>query len=160
SRLNVQLEIGANTEFVEVRDTVSPLNTETVAQGAVIGEQKIVQLPLNGRQFIQLALLVPGASSGGRAGQQNAIRQGQVGGLSISGGRTNNTVFLLDGSSNVDPDYSSINYSPQIDSIAEFQVQTASVSAEYGRAAVNVTSKSGGNELHGSAFEFLRNKAV
>ena len=119
-----------------------------------------MQLPLNGRQFIQLALLVPGASGGGRAVQQNAVRQGQVGGLSISGGRTNNTIFLLDGAANVDPDYSSINYSPQIDSISEFQVQTAAVSAEYGRAAVNVTTKSGSNDLHGSAFEFLRNKAV
>src|SRR5947208_264821 len=160
ARLNAQLEVGSASEFVEVQDTVSPLNTETVSQGTIIGQQKIVQLPLNGRQFIQLALLVPGASSGGRAVQQNAVRQGQVGGLSISGGRTNNTVFLLDGTANVDPDYSSINYSPQIDAISEFQVQTASVSAEYGRAAVNVTSKSGSNDLHGSAFEFLRNKAV
>jgi hypothetical protein len=160
ARLNVQLEVGSNSEFIEVQDTVSPLSTESVSQGAIIGEQKIVQLPLNGRQFIQLALLVPGASGGGRAVQQNSIRQGQVGGLSISGGRTNNTMFLLDGAANVDPDYSSINYSPQIDSISEFQVQTASVSAEYGRASVNVTSKSGSNELHGSAFEFLRNKAV
>jgi len=160
SRLNVQLEVGSASEFVEVQDTVSPLNTETVSQGTIVGEQKIVQLPLNGRQFIQLALLVPGASAGGRAVQQNAIRQGQVGGLSISGGRTNNTVFLLDGAANVDPDYSSINYSPQIDSIAEFQVQTASVSAEFGRASVNVTSKSGTNAFHGSVFEFLRNKAL
>jgi len=159
-RLNVQLEIGSASEFVEVQGTVSPLNTETVSQGTVIGEQKIVQLPLNGRQFIQLALLVPGASAGGRAVQQNAIRQGEVGGLSISGGRTNNTVFLLDGAANTDPDYSSLTYSPQIDGIAEFQVQTASVSAEYGRASVNVTSKSGSNQLHGSAFEFLRNKDV
>src|SRR5262245_2327116 len=160
ARLNVQLEVGNNSEFIEVQDTVSPLSTESVAQSSIIGEQKIVQLPLNGRQFIQLALLVPGASGGGRAVQQNAVRQGQVGGLSISGGRTNNTVFLLDGASNIDPDYSSINYSPQIDSISEFQVQTAAVSAEYGRAAVNVSTKSGSNELHGSLFEFLRNKAV
>ena len=160
SRLSVQLEIGSGSEFIEVHDTVSPLNADTVAQGTIIGEEKIVQLPLNGRQFIQLALLVPGASGGGRAVQQNAVRQGEVGGLSISGGRTNNTVFLLDGAANVDPDYSSINYSPQIDSISEFQVQTAAVSAEYGRASVNVTTKSGTNNLHGSAFEFLRNKAV
>src|SRR5438552_15971136 len=160
SRLNVQLEIGSASEFIEVHDTVSPLNSETVSQGTIIGEQKIVTLPLNGRQFIQLALLVPGASGGGRAVQQNAVRQGEVGGLSISGGRTNNTVFLLDGAGNVDPDYSSINYSPQIDSISEFQVQTAAVSAEYGRASVNVTTKSGTNNVHGSVFEFLRNKAV
>jgi hypothetical protein len=159
-RLNVQLEIGSASEFIEVQDTVSPLNSETVSQGAIIGEQKIVQLPLNGRQFIQLALLVPGASAGGRAVQQNAVRQGEVGGLSIAGGRTNNTAFLLDGAANTDPDYSSLTYSPQIDGIAEFQVQTAAVSAEYGRASVNVTTKSGSNELHGTAFEFLRNKDV
>jgi len=84
SRLNVQLELGSASESIVVDDTVSPLNSGTVAQGAIIGEQKIVQLPLNGRQFIQLALLVPGASSGGRAVQQNAVRQGQVGGLNVS----------------------------------------------------------------------------
>jgi hypothetical protein len=76
SRLNVQLEIGATTESIEVQATVSPLNTETVAQGTIVGEPKIAQLPLNGRQFIQLALLVPGANAGGRAVQQNAVRQG------------------------------------------------------------------------------------
>jgi Carboxypeptidase regulatory-like domain/TonB dependent receptor len=157
SRLDVQLEVGSASEFVEVQGTVSPLNAESVTQGTVIGEQKILQLPLNGRQFVQLALLVPGTNGGGRAVQQNAVRQGETGGLSISGGRTNNTAFLLDGAANVDPDYSSINYSPQIDSIGEFQVQTALVSAEYGRASINVVTKSGSNELHGSAFEFLRN---
>lgn len=160
SRLNVQMEIGAASEFVEVQGTVSPLSTENASHGTIVGEQKIVQLPLNGRQFIQLALLVPGASSGGRMVQQNQVRQGQLGGLSISGGRTNNTAFLLDGAANLDPDYNSLNYSPQIDAVAEFQVQTAMVTAEYGRASVNVASKSGTNELHGSVFEFLRNKEL
>jgi hypothetical protein len=115
---------------------------------------------LNGRQFLQLVLLVPGANPGGRAVQQNSVRQGQLGGLSVAGGRTNNTGFLLDGAVNIDPDYSSLNYSPAIDSIAEFQVQTAMVGAEYGRASVNVVTKSGTNEFHGSAWEFLRNRAV
>src|ERR1700733_1469434 len=63
SRLNVLMEIGTANEFVEVQGTASPLNSETVSQGTVIGETKIVQLPLNGRQFIQLALLVPGANA-------------------------------------------------------------------------------------------------
>jgi hypothetical protein len=160
SRLDAQLEVGSASDFVEVQAAVSPLNTETATQGTVIGEQKIVQLPLNGRQFVQLALLVPGANLGGRAVQQNAVRQGEVAGLSIGGGRTNNTNFLLDGAANIDPDYSSMNYSPQIDAIAEFQVQTASVSAEYPRASINVATKSGSNQLHGSAFEFLRNNAL
>src|SRR3954447_570141 len=160
ARLDVQLEIGNNTEIVEVRTPQLLLNAETAAQGTVIGEEKIKSLPLNGRQFLQLALLVPGANAGGRAVQQNLNRQGLIGGLSVSGGRTNNTAFLLDGSINLDPDYSSLNYSPSIDSIAEFQVQTGIFPAEYGRASggqVNVVTKSGGNALHGSAYEFLRN---
>src|SRR5262249_42479189 len=115
---------------------------------------------LNGRQFLQLALLVPGANPGGRAVQQNLNRQGMIGGLSVSGGRTNNTAFLLDGGINLDPDFSSLSYLPSIDSISEFQVQTGIFPAEYGRASggqVNVITKAGGNQFHGSAYEFLRN---
>ena len=121
----------------------------------MIREEKIVSLPLNGRQFLQLALLVPGANAGGRAVQQSQFRQGTIGGLSVSGGRTNNTAFLLDGAVNLDPDYSSLNYSPSVDAIAEFQVQTGVFPAEFGRASggqVNVVTKSGGNSFHGSLF--------
>src|SRR4051794_20616076 len=162
-RLDVRLDIGSNTEIVEVRTPQLLLNKETAAQGTVIGEEKIVSLPLNGRQFLQLTLLVPGANSGGRAVQQNQNRQGAIGGLSVSGGRTNNTAFLLDGGINLDPDYNGLNYSPSIDSISEFQVQTGIFAAEFGRASggqVNVVTKSGGNTFHGSAFEFLRNDKV
>jgi hypothetical protein len=160
ARLDVHMEIGTNVEVVNVRTSALLLNAETAAQGTVIGEEKIVSLPLNGRQFLQLALLVPGANPGGRAVQQNLNRQGLIGGLSVSGGRTNNTAFLLDGGTNLDPDYSSLSYSPSIDSISEFQVQTGIFPAEYGRASggqVNVVTKSGGNVLHGSVYEFLRN---
>jgi hypothetical protein len=162
-RVDVQMEVGNNMEVVEVRAPALLLNADTAAQGTVIREEKIVSLPLNGRQFLQLALLVPGANFGGRAVQQDQFRQGLIGGLSVSGGRTNNTAFLLDGSVNLDPDYSSLNYSPSVDSIAEFQVQTGIFPAEYGRASggqVNVVTKSGGNSFHGSAFEFLRNNAL
>ena len=159
-RLDIQLEIGSTKETMSVSEATSTLNSETVSQGTVVGSEKIPALPLNGRQFIQLALLVPGANPGGRTVQQNAIRQGQIGGLSIAGGRTNNTAFLLDGAANNDPVYNSLNYSPNVDGIAEFQVQTAMVSAEYGRASVNIVSKSGTNDYHGSAWEFLRNKAM
>jgi len=160
ARLDVHLEVGSNVEVVEVRTPALLLNAETAAQGTVIDQEKIVSLPLNGRQFLQLALLVPGANSGGRAVQQDQNRQGMIGGLSVSGGRTNNTAFLLDGGVNLDPDYNSLNYSPSVDAIAEFQVQSAMFPAEYGRASggqVNVVTKSGGNIFHGSAYEFLRN---
>src|SRR5262249_5883036 len=120
-------------------------------------------LPLNGRQFIQLALLVPGANPGGRLVQQNNVRLNQVGGISASGGRTNNNAFLLDGAVNTDPDYNAISYVPILDTIAEFQVQTAQFSAQYGRASgsqINVVTKQGSNAFHGNAWEFLRNQEL
>jgi hypothetical protein len=161
AQINVRLEVGSLTERVEVTSSVSVLATENVAQGTVIGEEKINALPLNGRQFIQLALLVPGANSGGRTVQQNSVRLNQTGGFSVSGGRTNNNAFLLDGAANTDPDYNALSYSPVMDVIDEFQVQTAQFSAEYGRASggqVNVVTKSGSNQPHGSAWEMLRNR--
>src|SRR5262249_26012040 len=139
------------------------LNTDSVAQGTIVSQEKIVSLPLNGRQFIQLALLVPGANGGGRTVQQNAVRLNQTGGISSSGGRTNNNAFLLDGAINTDPDYNAISYVPIIDALAEFQVQTAQFSAQYGRASgsqVNVVTKSGGNDFHGAAWDFLRNQVL
>jgi len=163
TQLDVELPVGSVSEAVEVVGTASALNTESVAQGTVISEEKIVQLPLNGRQFISLALLVPGANAGGRAVQQNNVRLNQTGGLSSSGARTNNNLFLFDGAINTDPDYNALSYVPIIDSLAEFQVQTAQYSAQYGRASggqINVVSKSGSNELHGSAWEFLRNQKM
>ena len=159
-RIDVTMEIGTTAEALEVQDNISGLNSENASEGTVVTSEKLPSLPLNGRQFLQLALLVPGVNPGGRTVQQNVLRQGQndIGGLSIAGSRTNNTNFLLDGASNIDPDYSALNYSPSIDSIAEFQVQTAMVPAEYGRASVNVVSKAGTNDLHASAWDFLRNK--
>src|SRR3954453_17825979 len=97
ARLDVRMELGSAVEIIEVHAPQLLLNSETAAQGTVISEEKIKSLPLNGRQFLQLALLVPGANAGGRAVQQNLNRQGLIGGLSVSGGRTNNTAFLLDG---------------------------------------------------------------
>ncbi len=161
AQVTIQLELGSVSESVEVTSSVTPLVAESVAQGTVISEEKIMALPLNGRQFINLALLVPGANAGGRTVQQNAVRLNQTGGFSVSGGRTNNNAFLLDGAANTDPDYNSLSYSPIIDAIGEFQVQTAQFSAKYGRASggqVNVVTKSGSNEFHGTAWNFLRNR--
>jgi hypothetical protein len=158
TRLDLSLQIGNTKEVLDVSGLSTNLNSENPSQGTVVGQEKIAALPLNGRQFIQLALLVPGVNPGGRAVQQNGIRQGQMGGLSIAGNRTNNTMFLLDGAMNTDLDYSTLNYSASVDGIAEFQVQTAMVQAEYARATVNVVTKSGGSEYHGSLFEFLRNR--
>ena len=160
SLFNIPLEIGAVSDHVAVDAEVSQLNAESVAQGEVISEEKIKALPLNGRQFLQLALLSPATNSGGLAVQQNALRQGEIGGLSVAGSRTNDSAYLLDGVVNTDPDYNALNYVPVIDSIAEFQVQIAQYSAEYGRASggqINVVTQSGTNRWHGAGWEFLRN---
>ncbi len=159
-RIDVPMELGNASEILEVDGNISTINSANAAEGAIVTSEKLPSLPLNGRQFLQLALLVPGVNPGGRAVQQDVLRQGQnnIGGISIAGNRTNNTNFLLDGAVNIDPDYSALNYSPSIDSIAEFQVQTAMVPAEFSRASVNVVSKSGTNEFHGALWEFLRNK--
>ncbi len=160
--LNPALAIGATSEVIEVSGAASLLNTESASSGTNITEEKIQSLPLNGRQFIQLALLVPGANSGGRQVQQNTARLNQTGGFSSSGGRTNNNLFLFDGAANTDPDYNALSYVPIVDSLSEFQVQTAQYGAQYGRASgsqINVVSKSGANAFHGSAWEFLRNQA-
>jgi hypothetical protein len=161
-RIDVPMELGSTSEILEVDGNISTINSANASEGAIITGEKLPSLPLNGRQFLQLALLVPGVNPGGRAVQQDVLRQGQnnIGGLSIAGNRTNNTNFLLDGAVNIDPDYSALNYSPSIDSVAEFQVQTAMVPAEYSRSSVNVVSKSGTNEWHGALWEFLRNKDV
>ena len=142
---------------------MSPLVAASVAEGTVISEEKVKALPLNGRQFLQLALLSPGTSSGGIAVQQNSLRQGEIGGLSVAGQRTNDSAYLLDGVINTDPDYNALSYVPVVDAIAEFQVQVAQYSAEFGRASggqINVLTKSGSNQWHGAGWEFLRNNLL
>ena len=161
ARLDIRFEVGAVSERVEVTAVVSLLNTESAAQGTVIGEEKIQSLPLNGRQFIDLALLSPNVTIGGESVQQNKVRLNQDGGFSASGNRTNNNGYMLDGVSNLDPDYMSLSLTPILDTLSEFQVQTGQQNAEYGHAAgaqINVVTKSGGNEWHGDAWEFVRNR--
>jgi Carboxypeptidase regulatory-like domain len=161
ARLDIALEVGDVSDRVEVTSVVSLLNTESAAQGTVIGEEKIQSLPLNGRQFIDLALLSPNVTIGGSSVQQNKVRLNQDGGFSASGNRTNNNGFLLDGVTNLDPDYMSLSYTPILDTLAEFQVQTGQQTAEYGHAGgaqINVVTKSGGSAWHGGGWEFVRNR--
>jgi hypothetical protein len=163
SQLDISLSIGAVEDEVSVQADVSPVNTETVAQGTVISEEKVKALPLNGRQFLQLALLSPDVNSGGISVQQNAVRQGETAALSVAGSRTNDSAYLLDGVINTDPDYNALSYVPSVDAISEFQVQVAQYSAEFGRASggqINVQTQSGSNQWHGSAWDFLRNNVL
>ena len=139
----------------------SLLDTETSSRGLVIDQKKIVELPLNGRDYNQLALLSPGVLPG----TPRLASVNFKGVLNVNGNRTFNNVFLLDGVDNISYSNSFRGENvqlvqPSIEALQEFKIQTNAYSAEYGRssgAVVNATIKSGSNTVRGSVYEFLRN---
>ena len=165
ARINVAMEVGAVTEEVAVTGAAPLLTTEGTAVGTVIENKRIVDLPLNGRNYLQLIALSPGVTAetppsftatgrqGGERAQQN---------YSIAGQRMQFTHYTLDGIENTDPNWNLWIFRPSIDALQEFKVETGVYSAEYGHepSQVNVTTKSGTNQFHGAAFEFLRNSAL
>jgi hypothetical protein len=160
--VDIVLHVGAKAEVVDVQADAAPTQTETSKLGEIIDNRKVEDLPLNGRDFAQLARLNPGvASSGGGGGQQGG--EGGVSGFSSNGQRSTSNNFLVDGVDNNDSFAGQAAQIPSIDSIQEFEVQTNTFSAEYGRntgSVVNLVTKSGANQMHGSAYEFFRNDAL
>ena len=128
----------------------------------MIENKRIVELPLNGRNYLQLVSLAPNVSTGfssqGQAGaRQGGIRAAQT--ISVAGQRTNFNHYTLDGVENTDPNFNTFVVMPSIDALQEFKVQTGVYPAEFGRqtSQINVLTKSGTNQYHGTLFEFLRN---
>src|SRR3984893_12083170 len=163
--LDSQLQVGAVAEAVEVTTGAPLLNTEDATVGAVIENQRIVDLPLNGRNFLQLVALSPNVSTGFGNGGQSSSRLGgdrATQQISISGNRREWNYFTLDGVNNTEGDFNTYLFLPSIDALQEFKVQTGIYSAEFGREVgqVNVSTKSGTNDYHGTLFEFLRNNAL
>ncbi len=166
ARIDIVLEMGTPTEVVEVRGEAALLNTESPALGQVIDNKRVLELPLNGRQFLELSLQVPGVVTGNGGPQSGDsslfTRPGQNSSISVSGGRSQNNSYLLDGTQNTDPDVNAYVVSPSVDSVQEFKMETRNYSAELGRSSggqINVVTKSGTNQFHGSVYEFLRNDA-
>ncbi len=158
-RADVVLELGGVSEEVTVTAAVPLVQTESSSLGTRVDNGQIVGLPLNGRDFFQLASLVPGAHLPAE-GSQNSTQGGAV---SINGAREQSNNFLLDGVDNNDLDINQAVIAPPIDSVQEFKVQAANYGAEYGRSAggqFNFVTKSGTNEWRGSAYEFHRNAAL
>lgn len=152
-RLNVALDVGSVDETVTVQGEAPVLNSETPEKGEVIVQRQVQELPLNVRDFTDLAKLVPGIYA-----RPTEDDQGQ--GLASAGTRTDSTNFILDGVSNRDDRNGAVGVNTSVDSIQEFKVSTSTYSAEYGRMAgaqISVVSKSGTNRYSGSAFEFVRN---
>jgi hypothetical protein len=158
-RADAQLEIESRTERVEVVDRVPLIETENTTVGAVVERQSISGLPLNERNFLNFTLLVPGAQLP-VAGSNVSIQGGSV---IVNGARETANTFLIDGVDNNSPLIGRSTMLPSVDAIEEFKVQASTSSAEYGRgggAQINLLLRSGGNDWHGSAFEYLRNRVL
>jgi hypothetical protein len=158
ARVDLQLQVGAASESVQVTAEVPLVQTDTSSVGAVIDNQKLTEMPLNGRQFYSLALLVPGVAPPAQ-GSILSFR----GGFNVAGSSELNNNFTLNGLENNDQLLSAPAFRPSVDAIQEFKIVTGVFPAEYGRnsgSQVIVTTKAGGNALHGTAFEFLRNQAT
>ena len=165
--INLQLELGEITESVTVTASQELIQTTEASQGQVIEQRRVVDLPLNGRDYVQLALLSEGALEPPHQHRSGSgDNSSRAGGFSAGATRTTENNYLLDGFDNNTDDASIDNnrgesVKPSVDAIQEFKVQTNAYSAEFGRAAggvVNVTLKSGTNAIHGTVYEFLRNE--
>lgn len=161
--VNTKLEVGQATEVIDVTENATQVDTTTATIKHVLEGQRVLDLPLNGRNAAQLTLLVPGTvddpnNGGADQGSQKTFPGAVT--YSINGSRQNQTSYQLDGGNFVD-EYSNVNQPfPFPDALQEFSVQTSNYGAEYGQNAggvVNVVTKSGTNEFHGDAFDFIRN---
>jgi len=163
-RVDFALIVGLVSEHVVVTAAEPLVESETSSIGQVIEEQRVHELPLNGRNFVELAYLAPGVNQG----PQGAVQQGGIpenergtGSIQANGLTATNNNFLLNGFDNNEQQIGFQVIQPPIDAIQEFKVQTSSFGADTGRggAVVNVVLKSGTNRVHGSLYEFVRNSA-
>ncbi|MSV32733.1 MAG: carboxypeptidase regulatory-like domain-containing protein, partial [Bryobacterales bacterium] len=153
--LEILLPVGDTTSTIEVSANSAQLATSSSTVSTVIGNKAIMDLPLNGRNPFALASLVPGVVPGGGSTPW------------ISGGRNASSEITIDGTSIILPEnnvgINTIAYTPPVDSVQEFSIVTNALAAEYGRTGggtINVSTRSGGNQFHGSGFEFLRNSKL
>jgi hypothetical protein len=161
-RLDLTLQVGQVSESVEVSATAALLQSENATLGHVVETKSIVELPLNGREYLNLVTLAPNVSNNAPpAGQAQSRQGGDRANQSISAGgnRIIFDYFTLDGVVNTDPNFNTYVVLPSIDALQEFKVQTGVYPAEFGHEAtqINVLTKSGGNVYHGALFEFVRN---
>jgi hypothetical protein len=162
ARIDFTLAVGQGTQTVEIRANGQLLSTEDATVGTVIEQQRISELPLNGRNFFSLVALSPNVTFGFTPAQQASSRLGGSRStltMALSGARATWENYTLDGVTNTDVDFNTFILLPSVEALQEFKVQSGIYPAEFGREAgqVNVSTRPGTNLYHGTAFEFLRN---
>jgi hypothetical protein len=160
ARVNVKLEVGAVSENLEVVGVSTVLQTETSTVGEVISGTTVTALPLNGRNFAQLSLLLPGVQTHSPDTYNTPKQSSDSGRPYVNGQREQSNNFMLDGIDQNEAVDNLVAYYPSPDALAEMRIETNNYSAQFGNVAGGVISaiiKSGSNEFHGNAFEFARN---
>jgi hypothetical protein len=159
-RADAQLQLGALTDRVEVAAPIADVRRDSPAVGTVVENRQILDMPLDGRNFLELTLLAPGTVPAAQ-GSAGSVR-GDFS-FSVNGGREDFNSFLLDGADNIDPKLNTTGVRPPVDAIQEFEVLTSTAEAAHGRQAasqISVVMKSGTNQLQGTAYTFIRNGAL
>jgi hypothetical protein len=167
--VNLDLQVGQVTEVVTVTSESTPVELRSGEVSSLISEKQVTELPLNGRNYAQLALMVPGVSPVTQSGAGGAFATRGTGlnsgvDMSVNGNQSNSNLWTVDGVNNMDVGSNrTLLVFPSVDSIQEFRVERNSFSAEFGQAqgaVVNLITKGGSNEFHGAAFEFFRNDSL
>jgi hypothetical protein len=158
-RVDLSLRVGAVTQGVTVTAQATLVNTQSPTLSGLVDDRRVVDLPLNGRNIVNLSVIVPGVLSVSAPESLGCARAGST--MDVNGGQFNMNNFMFDGAYFVQPSRNTAMNYPPPDAIQEFRLETSNFSAEFGRdaaAQVSVVSKSGTNAFHGSAYEFVRNE--
>lgn len=166
ARMDFQMKVGQVSQKIEVAGNAVQMDTENATLGSVVENRRIVELPLNGRNFLQLTALDANVSFG--VGNENGSGADRLGGeriqqmISVAGGRTEFNYYSLDGIDNTDVSFNTYTFLPSIDALQEFKILTGIFPAEFGRGTgeINVSTKSGTNNVHGALWEFVRNSST
>jgi len=161
TRQDFQLKVSGTTQTVEISATPPLLDTSSTTVGDVINQQTVQDIPLNGRHFVDLALLIPGTVTPPANGFLTAPLRGQGSfAFNSAGGRESSIDFMVNGVNLSDPNQNQVTFQPTINTIEEISIDNQTFDAQYGRnsgSIVNIATKQGTNEVHGEVYEYLRN---